>query len=95
MRPAWVYIMTNRPNGILYTGVTTNLIGRVWQHREGTFAGFTEKYGLTRLVYFEEHAAVLDAIQREKNIKHWKRAWKARLILEFNPFWADLYDSLR
>ncbi len=81
MRNAWVYILTNRPNGILYTGVTTNLIGRIWQHREGEIDGFTKQYALKRLVYFEEYAAILDAIQREKNIKHWPRAWKARLIL--------------
>ncbi len=66
MRPAWVYIMTNRPNGTLYTGVTTNLIQRVWQHREGTLEGFTEQRGLKRLVYHEEHAGVTEAIQREK-----------------------------
>jgi putative endonuclease len=94
MRPAWVYIMTNRPNGTLYTGVTTYLIQRVWQHREGTLEGFTEQHGLKRLVYHEEHAGVTEAIQREKNIKHWSRAWKARLILEFNPGWIDLYESL-
>ena len=91
---SWVYILTNRPNGILYTGVTTNLVVRIWQHREGEVGGFTQRYNLQRLVYFEEHAALLDAIQREKNMKHWPRAWNARLTLEFNPAWTDLYDSL-
>jgi putative endonuclease len=86
--------MTNRPNGTLYVGVTTNLQRRVWEHREGVISGFTEAYGLKRLVYVEEHEAILAAIQREKNIKHWRRAWKVRLILEGNPGWADLYESL-
>ena len=86
--------MTNRPNGILYTGVTTNLARRIWEHRESVVEGFTTEHKLTRLVYAEEHATVLLAIQREKNIKHWRRAWKVRLILERNPGWADLYEQL-
>ncbi len=94
MRAAWVYIMTNRPNGTLYIGVTTNLPRRAWEHREGVVAGFTKTYGLTRLVYVEEHETVLAAIQRERTMKHWRRAWKVRLILERNPGWADLYDAL-
>ena len=95
MRPAWVYIMTDRPNGTLYVGVTTNLIRRAWEHRDGIIDGFTKTYGLKRLVYHEEHSGIGGAIQREKNIKHWPRAWKARLILEFNPGWIDLYDTLQ
>ena len=75
-------------------GMTTDLIKQIYQHREGVVEGFTQQYGLKRLVYYEEHSEVLEAIQREKNIKHWPRAWKARLILEFNPSWTDLYDSL-
>ena len=94
MRRAWVYIMTNRPNGTLYVGVTTNLPRRAWQHREGVIEGFTKTYGLRRLVYSEAHETIHDAIQREKNMKHWRRAWKVRLILESNPGWADLYNSL-
>jgi len=92
---AWVYIMTNRPNGTLCVGVTTNLPRRIWEHREGIVEGFTTTYGLKRMVYCEEHATVLLAIQREKNIKHWPRAWKVRLILEGNPGWADLYTLLQ
>ncbi len=95
MPGAWVYIMTNRPNGTLYVGVTTNLPRRAWEHRAGIIEGFTKTYELKRLVYFEEHGAIQGAIQREKNMKHWKRAWKARLILESNPGWADLYHLLR
>ena len=94
MRAGWVYIMTNRPNGTLYVGVTSDLVRRAWQHREGVFDGFTDQYGLKRLVYYEEHASIVVAIQREKNIKHWSRAWKARLILDFNSGWADLYPTL-
>jgi putative endonuclease len=94
MREAWVYIMTNRPNGTLYVGVTSNLLRRTWEHREGVNEGFTKKYGLKRLVYYERHESIVLAIQREKNLKHWERAWKVRLILGDNPGWVDLYESL-
>jgi putative endonuclease len=94
MKAGWVYIMTNRPNGILYIGVTSNLIQRVWQHRESVVDGFTKDYGLKRLVYFEFHDEIGRAIQREKNIKHWPRAWKVNLILTDNPQWADLFDQI-
>jgi putative endonuclease len=95
MREAWVYIMTNRPNGTLYVGVTTNLLRRTWEHREGAIEGFTKQYGLKRLVYYERHESIVLAIQREKNIKHWQRAWKVRLILDNNSGWVDLYESLQ
>ena len=85
MSGGWVYIVTNRPNGVLYTGVTSDIGRRAYEHREGLVPGFTERYGLKRLVYMEFHERITDAIQREKNIKHWPRAWKARLILEANP----------
>ena len=91
---AWVYIVTNRPNGILYTGVTTNIARRAWEHREGVGGAFTRKYGLKRLVYAERHETLLGAKQRENNIKHWSRAWKVRLILRENLNWDDLYDLL-
>jgi len=94
MLQAWIYMMTNRPNGILYLGVTASLRHRVWQHREGLIDGFTKRYGLTRLVYAEPHAEIAAAIQRERNMKHWPRAWKVRLILQTNPEWSDLYDHL-
>jgi putative endonuclease len=70
MKEAWVYIMTNRPNGILYTGVTSNLPRRAWEHREGILPGFTKRYGLKRLVYAERHSSISAAIQRERNMKH-------------------------
>ncbi len=80
MSGAWLYIMTNRANGTLYVGTTMNLPRRAWEHRESVVEGFTKKYGLKRLVYFEEHASLFGARQRENNIKHWPRAWKVRLI---------------
>jgi putative endonuclease len=94
MLEAWIYRMTNRPNGILYLGVTADLIRRVWQHREGLVEGFTKRYGLTRLVYVEPHINISAAIQRERAMKHWPRAWKVRLILRDNPEWVDLYNQL-
>ncbi len=77
---AWVYILTNRPNGILYVGVTTDLARRVWEHREGVVDGFSKRYGLKRLVYIEGHQTLLAAKQRESNLKHWSRAWKSALF---------------
>ena len=82
MRGGWVYIMTNRPNGTLYTGVTNDLSRRAYEHRTGLYQGFTKQYGLTRLVYLERYDDIRAAIQRERNMKHWPRAWKVRLILE-------------
>jgi len=94
MLGGWVYMMTNRSDGVLYVGVTSDLPKRVWEHREGVVEGFTKKYRLKRLVYVEQHAEILSAIQREKNIKHWPRAWKVCLIEAQNPGWTDLYDQL-
>jgi putative endonuclease len=94
MRGGWVYIMTNRPNGTLYIGVTSDLPRRVWEHREGVVEGFTKRYDLKRLVYIERHEDIVSAIQREKTLKHWSRAWKVKLILAENPDWSDLYDQL-
>jgi putative endonuclease len=94
MAEGWIYIMTNRPNGTLYVGVTDNLARRTGEHREGVIPGFTKRYGLKRLVYAERHDDMLAARQRERNIKHYLRAWKVRLILVNNPNWDDLYDQL-
>jgi putative endonuclease len=90
----WVYIMSNRPNGTLYTGVTNDLTRRGFEHREGIIGGFTKRYGLTRLVYVERHETTAAAIQREHNIKHWPRRWKVRLVLDANPEWRDLFDEI-
>jgi putative endonuclease len=86
--------MTNRPNGVLYTGVTSDLARRVSEHRQSVYPGFTKRYGLKRLVYYEAFDDIRDAIQREKTIKHYSRAWKVGLILETNRNWRDLYESL-
>ncbi|MGB7259874.1 MAG: GIY-YIG nuclease family protein [Pseudolabrys sp.] len=92
--PYWVYILASGPGGTLYVGVTNDLIRRAHEHREGNVAGFTKKYGVTSLVYFEQHETAPDAIQREKNIKHWSREWKIDLIVSINPTWRDLYDEI-
>ena len=86
--------MTNRPNGVLHTGVTADIARRVFEHREGLVSGFTRRYGLKRLVWLEAHDDIRSAIQRESNIKHWSRAWKAQMIVDANPGWADLYETL-
>jgi len=90
---SFVYIMASGRNGTLYTGVTTNLTRRVWEHREGIVPGFTERYGVKFLVWFEEHSEVTQAIAREKTIKRWRRAWKLALIERDNPQWRDLYED--
>jgi len=94
MRGGFVYIMTNRPNGTLYLGVTNDVARRAYEHREGLSEGFARRYGLKRLVWYERHETIASAIQRETTMKHWPRAWKVRLILELNPSWDDLYETL-
>jgi putative endonuclease len=84
--------VTNKPNGTLYVGVTNDIARRAHEHREGFLPGFTKRYGLKRLVYVEPFESI-EAIQREKAIKHWPRAWKVRLVLATNPTWNDLYDN--
>ena len=94
MPAGWIYIMTNRPNGTLYVGVTSDLTRRVGEHQTQAGSAFTTRYGLDRLVYSETHGDMLTAIQREKTIKHWPRAWKVRLIVSSNPDWEDLSVGL-
>jgi len=94
MKGGWVYIVTNRPNGTLYAGVTSDLARRAWEHREGVADGFTKKYRLKRLVWAERHEHIRSAIQREKNLKHWPRTWKIDLIVADNPYWTDLFEQL-
>src|SRR5260370_25842872 len=89
-----VHILTNRRNGILYVGVTNDLVRRVFEHRSGFVDGVTKQYGLKRLVYFETFDDIRDAIQREHNMKHWSRAWKVRKIVVANPNWDDLYPTI-
>ena len=90
----WVYILASKPGGTLYVGVTNDLIRRVYEHREGVTESFTKRYGVKTLVYFEQHATIEAALQREKNIKHWSRGWKIDLIVTSNPDWRDLYHEI-
>lgn len=86
----YLYILTNKKNGTLYIGVTNNLERRIFEHKNKLIEGFSKRYNLTELVYFETHQYVSDAIKREKNMKKWKRQWKINLIEEENPMWTDL-----
>ena len=94
MRKGYVYILTNKPYGTLYTGVTNDMATRLDAHRRGVASTFTKKYVLTRLVYYEIHDLVTDAIQRETSIKRWKRDWKIELIEKMNPDWKELDYTL-
>jgi putative endonuclease len=91
---AWVYIMTNRKFGVPYIGATTDLVRRVWEHKNEVVPGFTQRYHLHLLVYFEEHQTIYNAMQREHTMKHWKSDWKVALIEKDNPEWDDLYFQI-
>jgi len=93
MQPC-IYILASKRHGTLYIGVTSDLPRRVAEHKGGGVPGFTSRYGVTRLVYFEPHDRMEGAIQRERQLKEWRRAWKIRLIETLNPWWRDLYDDL-
>jgi putative endonuclease len=90
----WVYVLTNKPRGTLYVGVTNDLVRRTHEHREGLVGGFSKRHQLKMLVHFERYDAPQLAIQREKNIKHWPRLWKLRLVETTNPQWRDLYRDI-
>jgi putative endonuclease len=90
----WAYIVSNKPDGTLYVGVTADLARRAYEHRTGSVAGFTKRYNLAHLVYAERHESIEQAIQREGRLKKWPRAWKIDLIHSQNPEWADLYEKL-
>jgi putative endonuclease len=94
MQGGWVFILTNQPFGVLYIGVTNNLLRRTWEHRQRTTESFTKRCYVTRLVYAEWHDDIRTAIQRETSIKRWPRAWKLDLITEQNPQWEDRYAQL-
>ena len=94
MKQPSVYILANGWNGTLYVGVTSNLIKRVWEHKNDVVEGFTKRYRVHDLVWFEQHETMESAILREKAIKAWKRAWKITLIETANPTWRDIYSSL-
>jgi putative endonuclease len=94
MKKYYVYILASKRNGTLYVGITSNLVKRVWEHKNKIVKGFTKKYNVDLLVYFEEHDNPAEAIKREKNIKAWKRNWKLQLIERGNPNWRDLYEGI-
>ena len=94
VRAYWVYILASKPRGTLYIGVTNGLVFRVERHKAGKGSSFTRKYKVNQLVWFQEFADVREAIQREKTMKEWPRAWKVNLIERENPHWMDLYPSL-
>ncbi len=94
VKGGYVYIMTNKPFGILYTGVTADIAARVTAHREGRGSAFCRKWGLKRVVFIEQFPTIEEAIVREKAIKNWTRLWKLRAIAEVNQNWTDLYDDL-
>jgi len=89
-----VYFMSSKRNGTLYIGVTSNLIKRVWEHKNNVVDGFTKRYGVHQLVWYECHESMIAAITREKSLKKWNRQWKVELIEKMNPHWQDLYDQL-
>ncbi len=93
-RQPCVYILTNKKNGTLYVGVTSNLPKRIWQHKNKFIEGFSKRYNLDRLVWYENHEDMLSALAREKAIKYWKRQWKLEVINNFNPEWKDLYKEI-
>ncbi len=94
MAGGWVYIVTDRPYGTLYVGVTSDIRRRPWEHRDGVVEGFTKHYDLKRLVYIEAFDDIRTAIEHEKRVKRWHRSWKIELIQSGNPAWDDLYDTL-
>lgn len=94
MKQPAVYILATRKRGTLYIGVTSDLVARTWQHREHLVDGFTKRYNVTMLVWYELHGTMETAITREKQLKKWNREWKLRLIQEANPEWRDLWDGI-
>jgi putative endonuclease len=89
-----VYLLAGKRNGTLYVGVTSDLVKRVWEHKNHVVDGFTKQYEVDQLVWYEVHETMESAILREKAIKEWQRAWKLKLIEDFNPDWKDLYDTV-
>jgi putative endonuclease len=94
MKRPCVYVLSSRRNGTLYIGVTSNLIQRIWQHKEGLADGFTKKHHIKQLVWYEQHGTMESAIAREKALKEWRRDWKCELIEKTNSYWRDLYVDL-
>ena len=91
---AYIYILTTKNNKMLYIGTTNNLVRRVYEHKQGLVEGFTKQFNIKKLVYYEQFPTMIQAIKREKVLKEWNRAWKNRLIDNFNPSWKDLYKEI-
>lgn len=94
MEESFVYILTSRRNGTLYVGSTTDLVKRIWEHKNKVILGFTAKYNVNQLVYYELHQDIMEAARRERRLKNWCRKWKLNIIEKFNPTWRDLYDEI-
>lgn len=94
MKQYFVYVLASKKNGTLYIGITSDLLGRVWQHKNKVVDGFTKKYDVSSLVYYEQTEDVRSALSREKQLKNWKRKWKIELIEKENPKWIDMYDTM-
>ena len=90
----FIYILASKRNGVIYTGVTSDLIKRIWQHKNNVNSGFTSRYKVYKLVYYEVHSMVESALRRERRLKEWQRQWKIDLIEGLNPEWKDLYSSI-
>jgi len=94
MKDPAVYILASKYDGTLYIGVTSNIVNRIWQHKNNVVEGFTHNYSVHLLVYFEQYDSIVDAIKREKQLKRWQRSWKIKLIEKSNPQWRDLYSEI-
>ena len=94
MREAYVNMLASKRYGTLYIAVTSDLVSRIWEHKSVTAEGFAKRYAVNRLVWYEEHGSIEDAIEREKNMKRWRRDWKIALISRTNPAWRDLYKDI-
>ena len=94
MKQYFVYILASHRNGTLYVGSTSNLIQRIWQHKNNVFSGFTAKYRVHQLVYYEELQNIIEMVQRERRLKNWRRQWKINLIEKINPNWKDLFEEI-
>ena len=93
-KASYVYILASQQNGTLYIGITSDLVKRVWEHKNKVAPGFAAQYNVNKLVYYEQHSDIVEAIRREKALKKWLRKWKLQLIEESNPHWTDLYESI-
>jgi putative endonuclease len=94
MEESFMYILASSRNGTLYVGSTTNLVKRIWEHKNNIIPGFTAKYRVHQLVYYEAHQDIMEAARRERRLKNWCRKWKLNIIERFNPTWRDLYDEI-